>query len=114
MSRAGDTLEITIKSTGETLRSLENVVGTAFNDEIHGDAGNNVLTGGAGSDLLDGRSGDDTLMGGAGSDTMDGYLGNDTYEYSRGDGDDSLRRPQPRRAPRGNSTPSASVSRALS
>jgi Ca2+-binding RTX toxin-like protein len=44
--------------------SIENVVGTSFNDIIRGNARDNALYGGAGSDTLDGRSGNDRIFAG--------------------------------------------------
>lgn len=44
----------------DTLTSIENVVGSAFNDTITGNSSSNVLTGGAGNDTIDGGTGTDT------------------------------------------------------
>jgi Ca2+-binding RTX toxin-like protein len=44
----------------DTLTSIENLIGSGFNDTLSGDAGDNVITGGAGNDTLDGRGGSDT------------------------------------------------------
>ncbi|MFZ3483672.1 beta strand repeat-containing protein [Sphingomonas sp. 3-13AW] len=46
-------------SAGETLVSIENLIGSAFDDVLLGDAGDNRLTGGGGADLLDGGEGFD-------------------------------------------------------
>jgi Ca2+-binding RTX toxin-like protein len=70
------------------VEQIENVTGTAFADQISGDAGNNVLIGGAGADALDGRSGDDTLVGGADNDNLTGGMGADRLDG--GDGADTL------------------------
>ncbi len=57
---------IATKGTGyyssytDTLTSIENVLGSAFDDILTGDALNNVLTGGLGNDTLDGGLGVDT------------------------------------------------------
>jgi serralysin len=82
---------------GDTLTSIENVIGTGFADTLwgndsvnvlHGCGGtdslkgfgeNDTLWGGAGHDFLFGMDGDDTIDGGPGSDTMSGGIGNDTY-----------------------------------
>jgi Ca2+-binding RTX toxin-like protein len=56
---------------GDTLISIENLVGSNFNDTLTGDAGANVLKGGAGDDVLAGLGGADVLDGGAGSNTAD-------------------------------------------
>ncbi|GAA4018580.1 beta strand repeat-containing protein [Actimicrobium antarcticum] len=54
---------------GDTLISIENATGSAFNDSLRGDAQANRLDGGAGNDLLEGGAGADTLIGGSGVDT---------------------------------------------
>ncbi len=53
---------------GDTLTNVENLAGSAHNDELYGDAGVNRLLGGAGDDQLAGLAGADHLDGGAGSD----------------------------------------------
>ncbi|WP_349360304.1 S8 family serine peptidase [Stappia sp.] len=58
-------------AAGDTLNSIENLIGSAFDDLLNGDHGNNILTGGASNDVLRGRGGADTLVGGTGSDTAD-------------------------------------------
>lgn len=82
---------------GDVLTSIENLIGTAFNDVLTGDGANNSLTGGAGldtlnggdgDDFLDGGEGNDNLTGGAGMDILEGYAGNDNL--NGGDGDDGL------------------------
>lgn len=70
----------------DTLVSIENLVGGAFNDVLIGEASNNQLWGGLGSDYLIGLGGDDILEGGAGaSNTLQGGLGNDTYVVDAND-----------------------------
>ena len=66
----------------DTLASIENVTGSAFNDTITGNTGNNVLNGGAGADTINGGGGNDTLVGGLGADILDGGAGIDTADYS--------------------------------
>jgi Ca2+-binding RTX toxin-like protein len=53
---------------GDTLGGIEQVLGSAQNDFLTGDAGANTLWGGAGDDVLGGGGGGDLLKGGAGSD----------------------------------------------
>ena len=60
------------EAQGDTYVSIENVIGTRYDDAIRGNAGNNVLSAG---------SGDDNVAGGAGADTMSGGEGNDTLSY---------------------------------
>ena len=47
-------------ATGDSLVSIENLVGSAFNDTLTGSSNNNVLAGGRGDDTLDGQGGTDT------------------------------------------------------
>jgi Ca2+-binding RTX toxin-like protein len=56
---------------GDTLATVENVTGSAFDDVLTGDAAVNTLNGGAGNDVLAGGAGADILIGGAGFDTAD-------------------------------------------
>ncbi len=66
---------------GDVLSNIEGVTGSAHADVLTGDSGANVLSGGAG---------DDTLTGGAGADILDGGAGSDTYQFSLGDGTDTI------------------------
>ncbi|NQY38219.1 MAG: hypothetical protein HRT37_25430, partial [Alteromonadaceae bacterium] len=102
---------------GDTLISIENIVGSAHNDNITGDdqdnkiegmngadtlaggKGNDDLSGGSGNDTLLGEAGDDVLIGGSGNDSLDGGIGNDTLEgnagndiylFNLGDGQDTV------------------------
>jgi len=63
----------TVGAGTDTLGGFENLLGSAFNDSLTGDANANTLSGGAGDDTLDpGGNGPfvvDLLDGGAGSDT---------------------------------------------
>ncbi len=91
----------------DTFISIENVIGTAFNDEITGNSEVNRLQGGAGDDRLTAVGGNDLLEGGDGNDTLIaskddqpgdrlfGGAGNDTLITQKGaalldggDGDD--------------------------
>ncbi|WP_395676973.1 calcium-binding protein [Inquilinus sp.] len=58
------------EAQGDTLTGIEQVIGSAFNDFLSGDAGANTLWGLAGDDTLTGRAGGDLLKGGAGNDTF--------------------------------------------
>ncbi len=77
-------------ATGDTLISIENLTGSAFDDTLTGDASNNrifggdgfdTLVGNDGNDRLDGGIGNDTLVGGIGADRLDGGEGADTASY---------------------------------
>ena len=68
-------------ASGGSLISIENVVGSAFNDTLSGSSAANRLDGAAGDDVLDGRAGDDILIGGD---------GNDRFVFASGDGQDTV------------------------
>jgi len=72
------TIANTGEATGDLMMFVENLTGSAFNDDLRGTHGTNEIDGGAGDDLIRGRGGDDVLIGGAGDDTLVGGLGNDT------------------------------------
>lgn len=64
-------------SSRTTLRSVENVFGTPFDDRITGDGRANLIDGFGGADLLRGLDGGDTLRGGDGRDRAEGGSGRD-------------------------------------
>jgi Ca2+-binding RTX toxin-like protein len=67
----------------DDLVSVENLVGSAFGDQLVGqNLVDNRIDGGAGNDKLFGLSGNDVLIGGAGGDQLDGGDGIDTIDYS--------------------------------
>lgn len=69
-------------ATGHQFAGIEIFLGSAFNDQISGDALSNTLVGNAGNDSLDGRDGDDVISPGAGNDTVDGGAGSDTVSFA--------------------------------
>ncbi len=75
---------------GDDLDSIENLIGSAYDDTLSGDgganvidggAGNDIISGGGGADTLNGEAGNDVIEGGTGADTIDGGTGNDTASY---------------------------------
>lgn len=62
---------------GDTLFSIENVIGSNQADMLSGNGAVNQLSGLAGDDTLSGRDGDDRLLGGNGMDVLDGGNGLD-------------------------------------
>lgn len=66
----------------DQLVSIENVVGTDFDDVIVGDAFANVLTGGAGGDTLQGGQGADRIDGGTGQNYVQGNSGADSFYFT--------------------------------
>ena len=104
-------------AAGDTLTSIQNIIGTAQADTLFGNgeanilrgndgidtlagrAGNDYLDGGEGGDYLygnegndrlDGGVGNDVLYGGADDDTLLGGVGLDRYFFQKGDGTDTV------------------------
>ena len=79
---------------GDAYSSIENVIGTVFNDRLIGQGSANTLTGGDSDDELYGAGGDDTLVGGAGDDTLgrieDGPDGDSDPDFTNDAGDDTM------------------------
>jgi Ca2+-binding RTX toxin-like protein len=69
----------------DTLRGIENVLGSDFDDVIRGDAGPNQLIGGAGDDTISAGDGVDRLLGSSGDDRLQGGDGNDGVSGQGGD-----------------------------
>ena len=72
---------------GDSLTSIENLTGSAFDDTLTGDTADNVLEGGDGADTLDGGAGADTASWAA-SDaaiTVDLSTGTNTGGHAAGD-----------------------------
>lgn len=67
---------------------IENVVGTQFNDTVHGNDVANTIQGNLGDDVINGYAGRDKLYGGDGVDTLNG--GDDEDALFGEDGDDTL------------------------
>lgn len=67
--------------------SIENVVGSDFDDIISGDGEANELDGAGGDDVIEGRQGEDLLLGGPGIDTLRGQGAADRLEGGVGDDD---------------------------
>ncbi|MEL7488153.1 MAG: calcium-binding protein, partial [Pseudomonadota bacterium] len=71
-------------AAGDTLTSIERVVGSDHNDTISGDDNNNTFLAGDGDDAIYAGGGNDYLDGGEGSDTLNGGDGLDTVIYASG------------------------------
>ncbi len=69
----------------DTLRNIDNITGSAFDDVLVGNASDNVIQGGAGKDILKGGGGADTFVYTAtteGMDTIIDFSENDIFDIS--------------------------------
>jgi Ca2+-binding RTX toxin-like protein len=70
------------EAEGDTLTSIEYLVGSKFNDVLEANKlADSTLEGLSGADTLSGGDGADYLLGGAGGDTLDGRAGGDGTSY---------------------------------
>ena len=67
----------TVGAGTDTLGGFQNLLGSAFNDSLTGDAQENVLTGGAGNDTLNTGTNAATI-----ADLLDGGIGSDTASFA--------------------------------
>lgn len=65
-------------AAGQTYRSIEQVIGSGFSDQLTGDSFANRREGGDGGDQIVGSGGDDALFEGAETDNLNGGSGADT------------------------------------
>ncbi len=72
------------EAAGDIYASIEDLAGSAFNDNLRGTAGDNVIWGRAGNDWIVARGGDDTVHGGNGNDVMNGGAGADDLRGGAG------------------------------
>lgn len=73
----------------DTLTNIENVIGSAYDDQLRGNGTNNELHGGGGDDIVYGADGTDYLYGDAGNDDLRGQSDDVDYLYGGAD-DDTL------------------------
>lgn len=79
-------------AAGDTLTSIENVIGSEYGDQIRGTSGTNILNGMGGddyiyvdgNDVIDGGAGFDRIFAQAGSSALTYNLGNLNIEYVSG------------------------------
>ena len=71
---------------------LRNIFATSENQNSEETASNSdgIVIGNAEDNILTGTDGNDTLSGGAGDDILTGGAGVDTFDYSKGDGNDTI------------------------
>ena len=78
------------EAEGDTLISIERLIGSNHDDTFVGDDAKNYLRGFNGSDDLNGQAGSDSLRGDKGNDTLTGGEGRDVFIFSAGDGSDTV------------------------
>ena len=85
--------QIANKATDEndTLMSIENAIGSSFDDIIVGDDGGHTIEGYTGNDTLAGGLGNDEILGGDGDDLLRGDLNRQDTQDEINGGDDILR-----------------------
>lgn len=76
------------EAEGDTLVSIENLIGSNFADSLIGNSGRNTLQGANGDDTISGLDGTDIIVGGIGNDNLFGGNQNDTL--NGGDGNDEI------------------------
>ncbi len=82
-------LNVTSQTFGDTIRSIEQISGTNFNDTLIGNVSNNYIQGNLGNDTIYGGDGNDSLFAGLASERtannfVDGGNGNDVISDSNG------------------------------
>jgi serralysin len=80
-----DGREGTNAAAGDTALSVENLIGTLFDDRVDASTSKNAIFAGAGDDRVFGRDGNDTLDGGGDDDELFGQNGNDALYGQAGD-----------------------------
>ena len=74
----------------DSLRRIENLIGSAFDDQLTGGDGVNDIVGGLGNDIINGRAGADTMHGGSGNDRFYVDDGGDVADEAVGGGSDRI------------------------
>ena len=72
-------------SGNDRIYNVENIHGSAYNDNLTGDNANNYIYGHIGNDYIYGQAGYDSLYGNVGNDFIYGQDGNDTLFGNEGD-----------------------------
>ena len=70
----------------DTLRNIENVIGSEFADRLIGNSQANTILGGNGDDIIEGKEGNDFFCGEAGNDEIYGGIGDDSLIGGSGSG----------------------------
>ena len=70
----------------DTIKLIENIIGSAYADRLIGDSNANTILGGDGNDIIEGKEGSDRLFGENGNDEIFGGVGDDTLVGGTGSG----------------------------
>ncbi|AZB57764.1 adhesin [Cereibacter sphaeroides] len=84
LSLQGQAQRISAEEGMDTLFSIENILGSRYDDRLLGDAGSNLIDGSAGNDTAMGQAGEDLIFGGDGNDSLYGNQDNDTLVGGNG------------------------------
>jgi Ca2+-binding RTX toxin-like protein len=100
LSRDASHLYITVTATGERIQISDHFNGAIFNlERIEFSSGNPLLLaalnaapfrGTDAADTLSGSGSGELFIGGKGADAISGWGGNDTFQWSKGDGNDTI------------------------
>lgn len=77
-------------AAGDTIFTVENLIGSAYFDTLVGNSAANRIEAGGGGGTIYGADGNDTIIGGDGDDTMHGQAGNNTFVFANGFGTDVI------------------------
>lgn len=80
----------TLGAGQDTLASVENIIGSNWDDKLTGNTLANRIEGGAGHDVISGGGGNDQLIGGSGNDVYVVFTAGDTVVENENEGVDSI------------------------
>lgn len=78
------------KDTIEGNGGRDIIAGGGGKDDLDGGGGRDMVSGNGGRNTVKGGGGNDTLVGGKGNDVLTGGGGRDTFQFTRGDGRDTI------------------------
>ncbi|TMJ03980.1 MAG: tandem-95 repeat protein [Alphaproteobacteria bacterium] len=84
----GTTVAVTVNLATDSATGFNSITGAIEN--VTGGAGGDTLTGSAGANTIVGAAGNDTITGAGGDDQLSGGADSDTFNYTVGDGHDTV------------------------
>ncbi|MBN2722260.1 MAG: hypothetical protein JXQ77_05525 [Campylobacterales bacterium] len=85
-----ESLQDTIGGGMDTIRGIENIIGSKYDDTLTGNSDNNIINGGAGNDILNGGAGIDTLTYATASAAVKVSLATTVLQATSGSGSDII------------------------